>query len=77
MEQKQTIAQWLEELADSDQSTERDSAIMEGILRSRLGFPKARVVIGNVYLEGYGQPVDIHTLARMILKNRAEAEAHA
>jgi len=76
MEQKQTIAEWLEGLANSNQSTERDSTIMEGVLRTRLGFPKARVVIGVVYLEGYGPPIDIHSLARMILKNRAEAEAH-
>jgi len=77
MEQQETVGQWLEGLANSNQSTERDSVRMEALLRTHLRFTKARVVIGVVYLEGYGYPIDFHSVARMILEQRHEAEAHA
>ena len=65
-----TVRDWLEELANTDTSSEQDSDRMQHILH-RLGFPDAVVVMGIVYLEGHGTidapPASIHSVARMIL----------
>jgi hypothetical protein len=65
-EKKQTVKEWLEELAKSNQSTDKDSLRMENCLKV-IGFPSARVLLGIVYPEGSGQPVSIHSMARMLL----------
>ena len=65
-----TVREWLEGIASTTMSTEKDSQTMEGVLH-RAGFPQARVVCGIVYLEGKGTmeapPTDIHSIAKMIL----------
>jgi hypothetical protein len=66
VEGKITIKQWLEDVAGKNTSTEEDSRCMEKLLQNS-GFPASRVVMGIVYVEGHGQPVDIHSMARMIL----------
>ena len=71
---EETVREWINRLAGTNESSERDSRMMQNLLR-RAGFPLARVVIGIVYLEGYGPPIDIHTTAKMI-RDKAEA-AHA
>lgn len=62
---------WLEMLAERTTSTEQDSLIMQQLLR-HMGYAKARVVSGIVYLEGHGTlespPQSIHTLARVLLE---------
>ena len=67
----QTVREWLEELAARNTSTEIDEYNM-GTLLHKAGFPQAKIVAGIVYLEGKGTvetpPVDIHSVARMILK---------
>ena len=67
---EQTVLQWLEGLAESSESSERDSQMMENILH-RVGWPAARVVIGVVYLDGHGtlenRPMSIHSVAKMLL----------
>jgi hypothetical protein len=40
---------------------------MQNLLR-RVGFPNAVVTLGIVYLSGYGNPVDIHSTAKMMLE---------
>ena len=62
-----TVKEWLEGLAGTNASSDSDSTKMENVLR-RIGFPQARVLVGIVYPEGSGQPLDIHTMAKMILK---------
>ncbi len=62
-----TVKEWLESLAGTNSSTEEDSAKMQGLLR-RVGFPNAVVVIGVVYLEGYGPPDSIHSVAKSLLE---------
>lgn len=62
-----TIKEWLQEVANTNTSSEQDSIRMENLLR-KMGFPEARVVIGIVYPEGHGQPLDIHSMARTLLK---------
>lgn len=62
-----TIKEWLQGLANSNQSTDEDSSKMENLLH-RVGFPKARVVVGAVYIEGKGRPTDIHSTAKTLLK---------
>jgi hypothetical protein len=66
----QNIKSWLEGLKDSNQSDERDSLIMQQLLRE-IGYPNAKVVFGTVYLEGRGTiespPTSIHTIAKVIL----------
>lgn len=79
-EVKQTVKQWLEGLANSNQSTERDSQIMQGLLR-RAGCSSAVVTCGIVYLDGHGTikapPTDLHTIARMLLLKTKEAITEA
>jgi len=69
-----TVKEWLHGLADTNTSTDKDSTIMERLLH-RVGYPKARVVVGIVYPKGSGPPVDIHTMAKMLIKV-VEGEAH-
>lgn len=68
---QQTVGQWLEELATSNQSSDRDSIKMQNLLH-RVGFPRAIVVCGIVYLEGQGTmeapPMSLHTIAAMLIK---------
>ena len=66
---------WLEQLADSTQSTEEDSRMMQGLLRM-MKFHKAVVVCGIVYVDGHGTmdspPTSIHSMARMLVKAQGE-----
>ena len=66
-----TIKEWLADLASSNTSTEKDSEMMERLLK-RVGETKARVVGGIVYLNGVGTmeapPMDIHSFAKGMLK---------
>ncbi len=61
-----TVRDWLQEVADSSSSTDKDNTRMENLLH-RMDFPKARVVLGCVYPEGYGKPMSIHFMAWMLL----------
>lgn len=67
----QTVKQWLEELAGNDSSSEKDASMMQNLLH-RVGFGRAVVVYGIVYLEGQGTieapPASIHSVASMLLK---------
>lgn len=71
IQQEQTVKQWLEQVAGTDTSTEQDSDRMQNMLR-RVGFPSAVVVMGVVYVEGYGTvdypPMSIHFMAGVLLK---------
>lgn len=66
-----TVLDWLEKLSSCNSSTEEDSASMQALLH-RIDFPKAVVVAGIVYTEGYGTlenpPRSIHTMAKVILE---------
>lgn len=67
----QTVKEWLHDLADSQESTEKDSAIMQKLLH-RAGFTAAVCTCGIVYLDGHGTmeapPTSIHAIARMLVK---------
>jgi hypothetical protein len=67
------IKEWLQQLADSNSSTEEDSVVMQRFLRGS-GLPKATVVYGIVYPEGRGRPVSIHTIAGVLVKKSKEKE---
>ena len=62
-----SVKEWLEGLAGTNTSSEKDSSMMQSLLR-RIGFSSAVVTVGIVYPEGHGQPLDIHTMAKMMLK---------
>jgi len=66
---KMTVKEWLQLLATTDTSTEYDDHMMQ-TLTHKCGFPRSVVTCGIVYLEGYGEPIDIHTIAREILKRQ-------
>ena len=70
----QIIVQWLEGLAASESSTELDATRLANLLR-RVGFPRAVVVLGIVYLEGRGTievpPTSIQAIAKMLV-NKAK-----
>lgn len=57
----------IKRLATTNQSTDEDSVFMQNVLR-RVGFPNAKVVLGMVYIEGYGEPTTINSVAKMIAK---------
>ena len=67
---QQTIGQWLEELASSNESSDIDSTKMANLLH-RIGFPQAVVTCGIVYLDGHGTidapPTDLHSVAKMLV----------
>jgi len=66
-----TVKEWLEHLANSDASEDKDSRMMQNLLR-KIGFPNAVVVLGIVYVEGKGTieapPMSIHSMAKIVLK---------
>ena len=68
-----TVKEFLEGMAGKNQSDERESAMMQNILR-RVAFPEAVVTCGIVYLEGKGTmeapPMSIHAVAQMILASK-------
>lgn len=69
-ETQQTIGQWLEGLANTNSSTEKDDGKMQNLLH-RIGFPSAVCTCGIVYLDGKGTidapPTDIHSIAKMLV----------
>lgn len=66
-----TIREYIEKMANANQTTDNDGQTFQGILR-KLGFPNAIVTCGIVYLEGRGTidapPAAIPTIAKGILK---------
>jgi len=62
-----TPLKFITDLANRHQSTELESQVMEKLLH-KVGFPRARVVIGVVYLEGRGPPVSIHSVAKKLVE---------
>ena len=73
----QTVGQWLEELAASNQSDDRDAIKMTNLLH-RVGFSQAVCTCGIVYMEGKGTiespPMSINSVAK-ILVGRANRTA--
>jgi len=68
-----TVREWLEELAKTTSSTDRDSNMMQNFLRAN-GFPRAIVIFGLVYIEGYGPPMSIHSVAETLLEEANKEE---
>lgn len=70
----ETVGQWLESLASSNSSSDKDSGKMQNLLH-RLGFPSAICTLGIVYFEGRGTldapPTNIHSTAKMLV-NKAK-----
>jgi len=68
----ETIKDVLERLATTNSSSDKDSQIVQYVLR-KIGFSEAVVTTGIVYLEGHGTienpPSDIHTYAKVLLKS--------
>ena len=66
-----TIGQWLEQLQDVNSSSEEDTLSMQSLLRHRLGFNQAVVILGVVYLDGHGTmanpPRSIQSVAKSLL----------
>ena len=77
MPETETVKEWLQGLADTNTSSEQDSAKIQNLLR-RVGFSRAVVVVGIVYLEGRGTidapPTSINSVAKMILEIGAQSE---
>ncbi len=64
-----TVKEFLQQMATTNTSDEADDRYMQ-ILLKKCGEGKAVVTCGMVYLDGVGQPMDIHTIAREILKRQ-------
>jgi hypothetical protein len=70
-----TIGQWLHELAQKNSSTEQDSTRMGRLLR-HIGYTKAHVDYGIVWLEGPNtRPSSIHSIARELAELTSTIEA--
>ena len=63
------IKEWLEQLSEQKSTSEEEWGKMQFFLRRSNIAPKARVVYGVVYLEGYGPPMSIQHAAKMVLAN--------
>lgn len=64
-----TVKEWLEDLSKRNTSTEYDERMMQNLTR-KCGFPNCVVTCGIVYLEGYGDPLGINTVAQEILNRQ-------
>ena len=64
-----TIIEWLKGIAESTSTTEQDGSSMQTLLRS-VGFPRAKVAWGIVYLDGRGTmanpPRSLQTIAQSL-----------
>jgi len=65
------LKEYLEKVAGTNHTTELDDIIFQRLLVG-IGFPQARVVVGLVYLDGYGQPVSVQMLAEKFLEPEQE-----
>ena len=65
--QERTVRDWLVDLGKTNKSTDEDAAMMQQVLR-RIGFPEAVVTCGIVYFDGKGENVDIHSMARTMVR---------
>ena len=63
-----TIGDWLEQLAESDTSSEDGWGLMQTYLR-KSGMTKAVVTYGVVYPEGYGPPLSINKMAEVVMES--------
>ena len=67
-----TVGDWLETLSHSHISTDTDNIRMQNLLR-RVGYPKAVVTLGIVYLKGHGTidspPMAVQVIARALVKS--------
>jgi len=70
MQATETIGQWLDKLATSQESQEKDNSMMEHLLH-KVGFQEAKCIYGIVYLDGRrtieAPPMSIHTMAGMLI----------
>ena len=62
----ETVRDVIKRLAETTSSSEDDGRLIEKFL-PLLGYNNARVVCGVVYMEGSGNPISIHSTAKMIL----------
>jgi len=68
---RRTVANWLEDLANSKTSSEEDGWMMSALLH-RIGFGEAVCTCGIAYLEGKGTiknpPRSLQSVARSLLR---------
>ena len=67
-----TIIEWLKGIAESTSTTEQDGSSMQTLLRS-VGFPRAKVTLGIVYLDGRGTMANPPRSVQAIAKTLAVA----
>lgn len=67
MEKTQIIAKFKALFVNKQSFTQTEEVAFVDVLHA-VGFPKARVVCGLVYLEGEGEPDAISTVAKVIVK---------
>ena len=61
------IYEWLQKLANKNESTIEDSDMMQGFLRNSGIFPRALVTYGIVYPEGFGASTSIQAMAQILI----------
>ena len=66
-----TIGEWLDQIADSDSTTEEDGHLMQTYLRRSGRYPRAQVACGIVYPYGHGRPTSIQAMAKLLLGVKA------
>lgn len=61
------IYEWLNSVANKNESTVEDSSMMQGFLRNSGIFPRALVTYGIVYPEGFGASTSIQAIAQILI----------
>jgi hypothetical protein len=74
-----TIGSWLEKLVNSETSNDKDWQVMTNVLRRKLGFTRAVVIYGVVYLDGQGTmtnpPRSIQSIAKSLLHSMRKEQS--
>ena len=68
-----TVLEWVEGIAESTSTTEQDGSTMQSLLRT-VGFPRAKVTLGIVYLDGRGTMANPPRSLQAIAKSLATSE---
>jgi len=78
MQATKTIGQWLDKLATSHESQEKDNTMLEHLLH-KVGFQEAKCIYGIVYLKGKGTieapPMSIHAMAGVLINKARRTTA--
>ena len=69
-----TIYEWLNSVANKNDSTIEDSDMMQRFLRNSGAYPRALVTYGIVYPEGFGASTSVQAMAQILIDQYNEQQ---